>query len=107
MPRKATTRLPQFEAAPAEFTVIMMDAFACTRSASAVHSSPGRLLEGARATTQDDEKAGAARLLVVMAGLVPAIHVFASTERKTWMPATSAGMTNFWLRRYRSNGMYF
>jgi len=29
---------------------------------------------------------------VVMAGLVPAIHAFLLT--KTWMPATSAGMTN-------------
>jgi hypothetical protein len=29
---------------------------------------------------------------IVMAGLVPAIYVFFS-ERKTWMPATSAGMT--------------
>jgi hypothetical protein len=29
-----------------------------------------------------------------MAGLVPAIHVFgAAGENKTWMPATSAGMT--------------
>jgi len=28
-----------------------------------------------------------------MAGLVPAIHVFACTPSKTWMPATSAGMT--------------
>jgi hypothetical protein len=29
-----------------------------------------------------------------MAGLVPAIHVFAAFElSKTWMPATSAGMT--------------
>jgi len=30
-----------------------------------------------------------------MAGLVPAIHVFLKVheERKTWMPATSAGMT--------------
>ena len=27
-----------------------------------------------------------------MAGLVPAIHVFIS-QRKAWMPATSAGMT--------------
>ena len=27
-----------------------------------------------------------------MAGLVPAIHVFAAV--KTWMPATSAGMTS-------------
>ena len=26
---------------------------------------------------------------------VPAIHVFFSTERKAWMPATSAGMTVF------------
>ena len=30
--------------------------------------------------------------LGVMAGIVPAIHVFL-TARKTWMPATSAGMT--------------
>jgi len=30
-----------------------------------------------------------------MAGLVPATHVFArwAAARKTWMPATSAGMT--------------
>src|SRR5580658_3673174 len=32
-----------------------------------------------------------------MAGLVPAIHVFktAPTSSKTWMPATSAGMTSW------------
>jgi hypothetical protein len=30
-----------------------------------------------------------------MAGLVPAIHVFGRRRRKTWMPATSAGMTSF------------
>jgi hypothetical protein len=31
-----------------------------------------------------------------MAGLVPAIHVFGLTHAaKTWMPATSAGMTNY------------
>jgi hypothetical protein len=31
-----------------------------------------------------------------MAGLVPAIHVFDLTHAaKTWMPATSAGMTNY------------
>src|SRR5262249_15331782 len=29
----------------------------------------------------------------VMAGLVPAIHVLLTWGRKTWMPATSAGMT--------------
>jgi hypothetical protein len=28
-----------------------------------------------------------------MAGLGPAIHVFSPHQRKTWMPATSAGMT--------------
>jgi hypothetical protein len=28
-----------------------------------------------------------------MAGLVPAIHVFVFPRIKTWMPATSAGMT--------------
>ena len=34
-------------------------------------------------------------LLGVMAGLVPAIHVFPaeSPQERTWMPATSAGMT--------------
>jgi hypothetical protein len=26
-----------------------------------------------------------------MAGLVPAIHVFAASERKTWMPGTRPG----------------
>ncbi len=32
--------------------------------------------------------------LGVMAGLVPAIHAFLIwNEKKTWMPATSAGMT--------------
>jgi hypothetical protein len=29
----------------------------------------------------------------VMAGLVPAIHVLLLQSEKTWMPATSAGMT--------------
>jgi len=34
------------------------------------------------------------RYLLVMAGLVPAIHVFlAETAAKTWMSATSAGIT--------------
>jgi hypothetical protein len=28
-----------------------------------------------------------------MAGFIPAIHVFALIQGKTWMPATSAGMT--------------
>jgi hypothetical protein len=28
-----------------------------------------------------------------MAGLVPAIHVFATAESKTWMPGTGPGMT--------------
>jgi hypothetical protein len=30
---------------------------------------------------------------LVMAGLVPTIHVFVQSIEKTWMPATSAGMT--------------
>jgi len=29
-----------------------------------------------------------------MAGLVPAIHVFASHKEKTWMPGTRPGMTS-------------
>jgi len=29
----------------------------------------------------------------VMAGLVPAIHVFLDAAAKTWMPGTSPGMT--------------
>jgi hypothetical protein len=32
--------------------------------------------------------------LIVMAGLVPAIHVFEAPRSKTWMPATNAGMTS-------------
>jgi len=37
-----------------------------------------------------------------MAGLVPAIHAFSaeSLARKTWMPATSAGMTAESVLRY-------
>jgi hypothetical protein len=31
---------------------------------------------------------------VVMAGLVPAIHVFLVVEPKTWMPGSRPGMTN-------------
>jgi hypothetical protein len=31
---------------------------------------------------------------VVMAGLVPAIHVFLSVDAKTWMPGTRPDMTN-------------
>jgi hypothetical protein len=30
---------------------------------------------------------------IVMAGLVPAIHVFGSVVPKTWMPGTRPGMT--------------
>jgi hypothetical protein len=33
------------------------------------------------------------KLSLVMAGLVPAIHVFPKDKNKAWMPATSAGMT--------------
>jgi hypothetical protein len=32
--------------------------------------------------------------VIVMAGLVPAIHVFASEQLKTWMPGTRPGMTS-------------
>ena len=42
---------------------------------------------------------GHGRFYVVMAGLVPAIHVFDLRKSKTWMPATSAGMTSKWDRR--------
>jgi hypothetical protein len=37
---------------------------------------------------------------VVMAGLVPAIHVFVRPACKTWMPATSAGMTIGYGKRF-------
>ena len=44
------------------------------------------------------------RLLVVMAGLVPAIHVFLRAETKTWMPGTRPGMTSQREQRpHRSN----
>jgi hypothetical protein len=32
--------------------------------------------------------------VTVMAGLVPAIHVFAYAKLKTWMPGTRPGMTD-------------
>ncbi|KIU51632.1 hypothetical protein QU42_15195 [Bradyrhizobium sp. UASWS1016] len=38
---------------------------------------------------------GAAISTLVMAGLVPAIHVFLRKEMETWMPGTSPGMTEF------------
>src|SRR6516225_9346088 len=37
----------------------------------------------------------------VMAGLVPAIYVLA-TERETWMPGTSPGMTSLWAQSSRA-----
>ncbi len=37
-----------------------------------------------------------------MAGLVPAIHALQRHGSKTWMPATSAGMTAQVKRRYRA-----
>jgi hypothetical protein len=33
-------------------------------------------------------------MFFTMAGLDPAIHVFDALTQKTWMPATSAGMTH-------------
>jgi hypothetical protein len=40
--------------------------------------------------------ASAFQSLIVMAGLVPAIHVFpAATVVKSWMPGTSPGKTGF------------
>jgi hypothetical protein len=36
------------------------------------------------------------RFHVVMAGLVPAIHVFLCAEAETWMPGTWPGMTSLW-----------
>jgi hypothetical protein len=39
-------------------------------------------------------------VIFVMAGLVPAIHVFLlSARRKTWMPGTRPGMTRLELRK--------
>ena len=41
-------------------------------------------------------------LFIVMAGLVPAIHVFARAGCKTWMPGTRPGMTELgWMVRRR------
>jgi hypothetical protein len=34
---------------------------------------------------------------VVMAGLVPAIHVFLQSQAKTWVPGPSPGMTSLWV----------
>ena len=41
----------------------------------------------------------------VMAGLVPAIHVLLAEKGKTWMPATSAGMTLRAGRAPKPNGL--
>jgi hypothetical protein len=36
---------------------------------------------------------------IVMAGLVPAIHVSLAADGKTWMPGTRPGMTENWNSR--------
>ena len=33
-------------------------------------------------------------IIAIMAGLVPAIHVFDRAPNKAWMPGTRPGMTN-------------
>ena len=49
-----------------------------------------------------DERGGAGgHHCFVMAGLVPAIHVFAPRRSKTWMPGTSPGMTSLLCSRRR------
>jgi hypothetical protein len=40
------------------------------------------------------EMVDTAMLFFVMAGFIPAIHVFGRYVVKTWMPGTSPGMTN-------------
>jgi hypothetical protein len=45
-------------------------------------------------------------LSVVMAGLGPAIHVFDWKGKKTWMPATSAGMTSQTLSSLGSDRLF-
>ena len=54
------------------------------------HREVGRAHEDQAERHEADDPDGAS--LSVMAGLVPAIHVFVRRER-TWMPGTSPGMT--------------
>ena len=44
-------------------------------------------------SNRQDAKAPRNPIPVVMAGLVPAIHVFLSSDNCAWMPGTSSGMT--------------
>ena len=60
------------------------------RRRHARHRGPGRAAAEGREV--QDVGGGCGRFRTVMAGLVPAIHVFGRVN-KTWMPATSAGMT--------------
>ena len=61
-----------------------------------MHRADGKRIVVMEAITLANRRAPSNDLLsVVMAGLVPAIHVFLTqTETsKTWMPGTSPGMT--------------
>jgi hypothetical protein len=46
-----------------------------------------------RGTRVSNHEAEDSAISFVMAGLVPAIHVFLGSAAKTWMPGTSPGMT--------------
>jgi hypothetical protein len=82
-----------------------------------VKNSPSRTLSETSSTARTPAKLRATPSMLiavrgfsvhiypVMAGLVPAIHaLLADAARKTWMPATSAGMTtnNYRVRRTMS-----
>ena len=56
------------------------------------HREIGRAHED-QTERHEAENPGTMSVYSVMAGLVPAIHVFGAAERKTWMPGTSPGMT--------------
>ena len=49
--------------------------------------------DGGETVRKISASSGSAIQHSVMAGLVPAIHVFVFQGRKTWMPGTRPGMT--------------
>src|SRR5258705_11532107 len=57
------------------------------------------------ATGDNGSKSNWTKLILVMPGLVPAIHDFPCLRRKTWMPGTSPGMPKIADRRAGRNAM--
>src|ERR1019366_660801 len=90
--RRAQNRAGEIRAAAAADPHRLSDVAAIVGQGAGVHRSRHRDQRLAFRWARLDRNER--RRVVVMAGLVPAIHVFiAARARKTWMPGTGPGMT--------------